>query len=138
MQQLVVWRVGTRSFALPFPNVLRVVRAAAIAPAPKDSPFVCGSVDIQGQLLPVIDLRMRFELPRRSISPADHFILACTPKRALVLWVDTVDGIVLQEDEASIATQDPGVAELADGMLLLQDLERCLFPGNLLSSEAAH
>lgn len=127
MQQLLVWRVELQSFALPFPNVSRVVRSAALMPAQQDLPFICGLLDVQGKLLPVVDLRKRFHLPERSISPADHFIIVCTPKRMLALWVDTVQGLMDCQD-AGLA-QD-GVARLDDGVLLLHDLERCL--------EAAH
>ena len=127
MQQLFVWRVDSQGFALPFPNVARVVRAAALMPAQQSSPFICGLLDVQGKLLPVVDVRKRFHLPERSISPADHFIIVHTAKRMLALWADTVDGLMDCQDAEP--AQD-GMTRLAEGILLLHDLEQCL--------EAAH
>ena len=36
---------------------------------------MAGVVDVQGRVLPVVDLRLRFDRPTRPISPADHFVI---------------------------------------------------------------
>ena len=128
MLQLVVWRVGLREFALPFAVVSQVVRAVAVSATSDMPPFSCGMVDIRGDVVPVIDVRKRFSLPERSLAPADHFIVAHTPKRTLVLWVDMVHGVAEYPDDAATFTEgsNHGMAMLPDGLILLHDLEQCL------------
>ncbi len=141
MLRLFVWRVGVQHFALPFAAVSKVVRAVAMTAVPAPTPFVCGVVNIHGKIVPVVDIRKRFLLAERELAPADHFIVACTPQRMLVLWVDAAQGVIEYHDEAlgqaGIALPDAsspsGVVKLPGGLMLLQDIERCLsFDGGCL------
>jgi chemotaxis signal transduction protein len=45
-------------------------------------------IDIQGEVLPVIDLRVALGLPVRPLSPGDQFIIAHTQVRRLTLVID--------------------------------------------------
>jgi len=60
--QVVVFRVGGQEFAFNVFHVQRILRYEAPAPLPKAPAFLEGVLQVQGTVVPVIDLRKRFEL----------------------------------------------------------------------------
>ncbi|MCX5976103.1 MAG: chemotaxis protein CheW [Coprothermobacterota bacterium] len=85
---LLVFSIGDRRCALSLAEVERVVRAAAVTPLPHLPETILGMIDIQGEVLPVIDLRVVLGLPVQPLSPGDQFIIAHTPVRRLTLVID--------------------------------------------------
>jgi len=91
---------------------------------------------VEGQVLPVFNVRRRFQLPERAIDPADHFLIARTTRGAVVLVIDSAQGLL---DRPATRMIDPqgvgpnlghisGVIQLEDGLVLIQDLEHFLSP----------
>ena len=131
-----VFRVGELSLAVPVSLVRRVVLAVEPRPLPGAPPGVRGFVELAGNALPLYDLRQRFGLPPRRLAVSDHFLVVWTGRREVVLWVDAVDGA--REVGADAVKPAPdlgaglaggdfsGVAARADGLVLIQDLERLL------------
>ena len=83
--QIVVFRVGGQEFAFNVFHVQRILRYEAPAPLPKAPAFLEGVLQIQGAVVPVIDLRKRFELrdaPQREetrtmVLECDGLVVAC-------------------------------------------------------------
>lgn len=132
--QLLVFRLGEQRYALPLAAVERIVRAVEVTPLPGAPPIVLGAIDVQGRVLPVLNLRRRFLLPAREISPADQFLIASTARRAVVLVIDEAQGVIEREPSAVIGSdkivpgleQFQGVLKLDDGLVLIHDLEKFL------------
>lgn len=114
----------------------KVVRAAAITPLPQAPEIVLGVLDLQGEVIPVINLRKRFRLPERRLRHDDHFLIARSSTRTLALVVDLAEEV---REERELAVKAPeevvaglelvqGVASTEDGIVLIHDLERLLFP----------
>ncbi len=78
-------------FALFLQDVLRVIRAMAVSPVPKAAPSIYGLIDLKGEHIPVVNLRERFGLPKKAISPSDRLIISLWNKRKLAILVDDVD-----------------------------------------------
>jgi purine-binding chemotaxis protein CheW len=123
-----------RLYALDIELVERVLRAVEIRPVPSGPEILAGLVNVRGSVLPVVDLRMRFELSRRKPRLDDCLILVKTPMRRLALLVESIDGIISRtpEEIASVDAVAPrtryfaGVAKLDGEILLIQDLARLL------------
>ena len=132
--QLLVFRLDERRYALPLAVVERVVRAVDVTPLPKAPAIVLGAINVQGRVLPVLNVRRRFLMPDREIGPADWFLLAHTTRHTVVLVVDESEGVVERpQAEVVVSTQIvpglepfPGVIRLDDGLVLIHDLERFL------------
>ena len=132
--KVVVFRLEHRRYALPLPAVERVVRAVEITPLPGAPAVVMGVVSVEGRVLPVLDTRRRLGLASRDIEPADHLVIARTATRPVALVIDEPDGVVEPAAGAVVAADEivPGVehvhavAKLADGLVLIHDLERFL------------
>jgi purine-binding chemotaxis protein CheW len=131
-----VFRVGDLALAVPVSVVRRVVLAVEPRPLPGAPPGVRGFVDVAGNALPLYDLRQRFGLPARRLAVSDHFLVVTTGRREVVLWVDAVDGARSVTADAvrpapdlgtGVAAGDVvGVLALAEGLVLIQDVERLL------------
>lgn len=128
--------VDQNRYALPLAVVERIVRAAQITPLPVAPAIILGALDVAGRVLPVFNVRRRFRLPERDIEPRDHFLIARTVRRTVVLVIDCAQGVLelpaaAAIDAASI-TANPGhfrgVIRLEDGLVLIHDLELFLSP----------
>lgn len=134
MPQIVVFDLDELRIGLPFPAVERVVRAVSVTPLPGAAEIVPGIIDLQGRVLPVIDLRRRLGLPAREIRLSDQLIVARAGRRAVALWVDAVRGVVHCADSEIIAADSivpgldhiTGILKLRDGLLLLENLGTAL------------
>lgn len=134
--QLLVFELEGLRLALPAATVQEVVRAVAIAPLAQGPAAVEGVINARGALVPAFDLRQRFGLPARPLSPEHHLILAFAGRRLTALRVDRViDLIAVPLAEIQPADQVvPGagdgsaIARLPDGLIVIHDLERFLSP----------
>ena len=89
--QIVTFRLGDELFAADIFSVERVLRYAAPTPVPNVPSWIEGVIDYQGRVVPVINLRKRFELPDAP-TPADGRILVLTVDDE---WVAaTVDAVL--------------------------------------------
>jgi purine-binding chemotaxis protein CheW len=130
----VLFGLDSGRYALPLATIDRIVRAAEYTPLPLAPAAVLGVIDVGGNILPVFDLRRRFELPERPLALSDQFIIAHTSRRKVVLVVDAALGVIEEPaqgaiDGARLAAATPhirGVLSLPDGLVLIQDLERFL------------
>ncbi len=135
---LTVFILDDQRYALRLSAVERIVRAVEVTSLPKAPAIVLGVINVQGQIVPVVNLRRRFRLPERDIDVNDQFIIAHTSKsgpepvegRPVALVADTVIGVVEVAGE-KITTWDEivpgleyleGVAKMEDGLILIHDL----------------
>jgi purine-binding chemotaxis protein CheW len=132
--ELVVFTLDEQRYALRLAAVERVVRAVEVTPLPKAPEIVLGMINAQGRIVPVVNVRKRFQLPEREIELNDQFIIARTSRRTVALVVDAVNDVVPCPEAQVVAAEkilpglDPveGVLKLSDGMILLHDLDRFL------------
>jgi purine-binding chemotaxis protein CheW len=132
--RLVVFRLDDRRYALPLTVVERVVRAVEVTPLPHAPAIVLGAINVQGRVLPVLNVRGRFLMPVREIGPVDWFLLAHTARQTVVLVIDEAEGVVERPQIDIVASaeivsgldQFPGVVRLDDGLVFIHDLETFL------------
>jgi purine-binding chemotaxis protein CheW len=150
--QWVVFCLDAGRYALPLAAVDRIVRAVHVTPLPRAPGIVLGAIDVQGRVLPVFNMRRRFGLPERAIDPADHFLIAHTPRRTVVLVIDAAQGVFEHAATAVTAAANiapdlehiRGVIQLEDGLVLIHDLEHFLSPDEArvldeaMSQQASH
>lgn len=131
---VVVFRLDEQLYALRLSAVTRILRSVEIVPLPRAPDVVLGVVNVQGHLTPVVDVRGRLGLPPRALGSSDHFILAQTGRRAVVLIADVVPGVIEREDACMVKAEAiaPGLAhiegalKLEDGLIFIHDLSSFL------------
>jgi purine-binding chemotaxis protein CheW len=134
MESVVIFEVASQRFGLPLDRVEQAVRIVEITPLPRAPAVVVGVINVRGSVLPVVDVRRRFDLPLRPSRLTDQLLVVDTPLRRLALWVDAVHGVVNYSpaEFSAAAALVPGmeylrgIARLADGLVLIQDLEQLL------------
>lgn len=134
MDEYVVLGFDALRIALPLSDVERVVRAVYVTPLPGAPAIVCGVANVQGRVIPVVDLRRRFRLPQREMALTDRLVIAHTAQRAVALVADSVSGVIEHAGPDRVDAEAilpglayiDGVVKLDDGLILIHDLERFL------------
>lgn len=134
LRKLVTFSLDDRKFALYVSAVQRIIRVVEVTVLPKAPDIVSGIINMQGQVIPVFNIRMRFQLPAREVQFSDELIIATTAKRAVALLVDSVNDVIEIPEEKIIAAEQilpeleyvEGVVKTEDDMVLIHDLEKFL------------
>ncbi len=134
IRQLVNFRLDDRRYALSLTTVERVVRSAELTPLPGSPEIILGVLNVHGNLMPAVRIRQRFNLPSRPPSINDHFVIARTSRRAVILPVDAALGVLEYPedrivDSAAVAPRleyVSGILKLEDGLILIHDLDTFL------------
>jgi purine-binding chemotaxis protein CheW len=144
-REVLLFTLEAQRYALPLEDVRELVRAVRLTPLPRAPAVVEGLLDLRGELLPVLDVRRRFRLPARRLSPSDHLIVAQAGARRFALRVDRAEGLLALEPGQFDASprELPGVGyvagalKLPDGLVLLHDLRTFLSQAEALELEEA-
>lgn len=135
-RQLLIFSLDERNLAIHVDSVVRVVRAVAVTLLPHAPNAVMGVINLQGEVVPVYDLRQRFGLTVRAIGISDQMVIADAGKRRVTIVVNEVRGVVeCDQDQITQAEQVvPGVAwvkgllKLDENLVVIHDLETFLSP----------
>jgi chemotaxis signal transduction protein len=128
----VLFMVDDQTYAVEIWEVERIVRAVEVKHLPEVPPHIRGVVNVQGRVLPVVDLRVRFGQRPRPIALEDHFIIARTRDLSIILPVDTALGSRRVSGGSTPESSDVPrcvrkVVPLDLGVVYALDLERVLF-----------
>lgn len=100
MVNVLTFTLDREEFGIKLSEVTRVVWAVAITPLPHPDEKILGVINIQGQIIPVINLRKVLGLTQREMELSDQLIIGVLNERAFAILVDRV------KDVASYETQD--------------------------------
>lgn len=132
--QYLVFTLDGQRYALHLSAIDRVVRMVRITPLPSAPDVLLGIVNIEGRVIPVINVRQRFNLPKREISLSDKLIFARTDRRSIALVADTVTDVIECSDRSLVSAehilhglgQVEGVIKFENGLILIHNLDKFL------------
>jgi purine-binding chemotaxis protein CheW len=144
--RLCTFDVGDELFCVDIMRIQEIVRPLALTPVPK-SPFgMVGVVDLRGQVLPVFDLRLRFEMAEREEDSRTRYLIVSVDGRQIGLVVDVVRDVievgrrdlrvgagVLAGDAARYFV---GLCPVGDRLALLLNLHRLLSESDRVAIDA--
>ncbi|MCY1481397.1 Chemotaxis protein CheW [compost metagenome] len=146
-QEYLTFTLGDEEYAI---DILRVQeirgyeRVTAIANAP---PFIKGVINLRGAIVPIVDLRVKFNLADVTYDQFTVVIILNVGRRIIGAVVDSVsDVIALAADEirprpefgASFDTEYLlGLATAGERMLILVDIEKLMSSREMALVEAA-
>ena len=93
LRNLVGFWVGDVSYALPIAVIREIVNPLPIVDLPDAPSEVRGVANYRGDVVPVIDLRVRFRLPAAVATRKTRWILIDIGGRLVALIVDVVTGV---------------------------------------------
>lgn len=132
--QYLVFLLDDQRYALHLSAIDRVVRMVHITPVSSVPDILLGIVNLEGVVIPVMDVRQRFNLPEREISLSDRLIFARTKRRSVALIADTVSGVIECSEYSLISAERilpelahvEGVIKFEDGLILIHNLDKFL------------
>lgn len=136
-ERVVVFTLAEQRYGIPLVAVERVVRIVEITPLPASPEFIRGVINVQGEIMPVLDLRRRFGLPERPTRLSDQLLIIRSANRSFALVSESPCEVrectkQMLTAAAEILPDFPfltGVAKLPDGLILLSEPEVLLSPG---------
>jgi purine-binding chemotaxis protein CheW len=96
----VVFKVGTGEYVLPATTVLEMESFTSVTPVPGTDEHVAGLVHIRGRVIPLVDLRARFGLPRVEHSLDQRVVVVDHNGRRVGLLADAARDIARIEPAA--------------------------------------
>ena len=102
----VLFRVGDTDYVLPAADVIQMESFSGATEVPGCAPHVAGLVQIRGRVIPVIDLRTRFGLPRIERTLDSRVIVVADGNRHVGLLADSARQVLRIEADAFHAPPD--------------------------------
>jgi len=141
--QLASFLVGGEEYALDIMRIKEIINPQRVTPVPKVPSFIEGVIELRGAIIPIVDLRKRFDLPATATVRATKYIIVAIEGRIVGLIVDAV-GEVLRLAEGDVKPppelQAPeaaglfaGVCRLRGRILMILDIDRILSSREKLS-----
>ena len=70
--QMVAFKLEKEEFAVDIHQVREDMKMTRVTPLPQSAHYIEGLINLRGEVIPVVDLRKRFELPRERSEQADY------------------------------------------------------------------
>ena len=133
--QLATFHLGAAEYALDIMRIREIIQPQKITPVPKVPVFIEGVIELRGAILPVVDMRKRFELPATPAVRATKYVIVNLEGRSIGLVVDGVGEVLrvprvevtaapLYQGEA--ARYFAGVCRHHGRIILVLDIDRIL------------
>lgn len=135
-QQLCTFFVDDLYLGVPVREVQEVIRSLGMTFVPKAPGAVQGLINLRGQIVTAIDLRLRLGLPPRAAHEEAMHVVVHTDDGAMSLMVDAIDDVIdvdgstferppetLRQEALALVT---GVYKLSGRLLLLLDTDRAV------------
>lgn len=128
-------------FAFDLNFVESTALAVELLPLPSTLQYICGAINVHGEIVPVVDMRIVLNMPHRALELKDSFVLGSLQKKRLAFWVDSVKGIRFCRPEELIPAEEilpemkavSYVVKEENKIILLYDLEKLLHSAGSLS-----
>lgn len=138
--QTLTFEIGNETYGVDILRVREIRGWAAVTKIPHAPPHVLGVLNLRGSIVPVVDLRMRFELERAEYTKVTVIIVLSVHspagRREVGVVVDGVSDVVnvAEADVHQAPDLGPrssteyirGLANVANRMVVLLDIDRLI------------
>lgn len=136
-EQMVVFSLASEQYGIRITQVQEINRLSKITKIPRAPQYVEGVVNLRGEVIPVIDLRKRFELESKEYNQFTRIIVSDIQNKKVGIIVDAVlevlrvgrNRIENPPDICESAGADrflEGIANLQERMIMMINLENLL------------
>lgn len=133
--QLVIFRLAKEEYGLPITKVQEINRLVPITKLPQTPSFMEGIINLRGRIIPVVDLRKRFQVAADEYNDDTRIIIVEVSGQTVGIIVDAVNEVVRLNSD-SIEPPPPafvldaryiqGVGKLDGRLLILLDIDSIL------------
>ncbi|PDO09886.1 MAG: hypothetical protein BLM47_10330 [Candidatus Reconcilbacillus cellulovorans] len=136
LRQVVTFRLGGEEFGIPISDVNEIIFVPAITPIAKAPPSVVGIMNLRGNIIPVIDLRIALRMPVAERTKKQRIIVAQIGGKPTGVMVDEVTQVLHVTEEMLENAPDRvmtsqtryirGICKIQDRLIVLLDLGEVL------------
>jgi len=141
-EQWLTFRLGHETYGLEILQIRELISYPEnITHVPRLPSFILGMINLRGLVLPIMDLRKRFDIAHFESGPFTVIIIVQIKTKVIGLVVDSVVDVVNLQDENKLEAPEEstgvnakfvkGLANLRGEMVILLDLEQLLAPEEL-------
>ena len=139
--QVACFRLGEEIYAVDIMRIKEIIRPQKLAALPKAPVFMEGVLNLRGAVIPVVDLRKRFDMPAREDDRNRRLLILALAGRTLGIVVDEVTEVitvpVANLKPPPQVTHGVGAEYLVGVCLVEDDLVMLLDPDRLLTGSEA-
>ncbi len=138
IRQFVEFKLGDEDYGIDILQVKTIERMMPITRIPKAPQFVEGVINLRGEIVPVIDLKKRFDLPLSETTDSTRIIIVSIDDITVGMIVDSATEVIqLSQDDiepappitGSIdANYLDGVGKIDGRLLILLNVAKLLKP----------
>ncbi|HBT76858.1 MAG TPA: chemotaxis protein CheW [Planctomycetaceae bacterium] len=135
------FRLGDEDYCLEIRHVTEIVGIQKVTEVPDMPHYVRGVVNLRGQVIPVIDMRLRFNMPGREYDERTCIVVVSLRGGQVGLVVDTVNEVRSIEEGsvspppkgggAESAQYIRGLGKVGDSVKIILDTNKLLFENEL-------
>ena len=133
--QYLIFTLDEQRYAMDLSSVEKVIRAVEMNTLPEGQDLLHGLINMQGKIIPVINIRKHFYLPVREMDINDRIIISHASDITVAFVVDTVEGVVeipkkqvnkAQKIFPKLEKYIEGVGKLNDNTILIYNMDNLL------------
>lgn len=141
LTRVIIFRLGEERYGVDVELVKAIEKAQPVVRIPNTVPYIKGIMNLRGSVIPVYNIRSRFNMPDVADTDASSFLVTAIGEVTLAIWVDAVEGIFdIPEDHTyktpvivkssdtdyiqNIASTDKGLVIILNTYNLLTDEEK--------------
>lgn len=131
-----LFSLGIEEYAIPLLKVKEVIAVPTTTPIPYSPPYFSGIMNLRGQIISVVDLRLKLGLKVQGNSPENAVIIADLNGTHVGMIVDSVNSVLAIDpaqrsnppvmDNSKAAKYLCGIVRREDKLTLLLDIENLL------------
>ncbi len=142
------FHVGPEDYGIDIENVTEIIRMQKIADLPNVPDYVKGVINLRGKVIPVVDMRKRFELEEREYDDRTCIIVVNVNNTLVGLVVDSVNEVAdIPRDEVEPPPQKvgyeseyyiKGFGKIGREVKILLNVEKVLFETTMENVDGAN
>jgi purine-binding chemotaxis protein CheW len=113
MDQMISFAISDEDYGVDIQTVKEVIRKKEITRLPKAPAFVKGVINLRGDVIPIIDLRERFNMEQQEYTNMTRVIVVEVEGRSIGMVVDSVSHVIRIE-EGQIEPPPPCVGKVSE------------------------
>ncbi|MBN1531999.1 MAG: purine-binding chemotaxis protein CheW [Spirochaetes bacterium] len=94
LQQFVTFTIGSEIYGVDVLKVQEIIGITEITYVPNSLPFMKGVINLRGNVVPVVDLRIKFRMEEREYDATTVIIIVEVKSRSIGMIVDAVSDVI--------------------------------------------
>jgi purine-binding chemotaxis protein CheW len=134
--QFVTFMIGSEVYGVEVLRVKEILGMTEITPVPNSLPFMKGVINLRGAVVPVVDMRLKFQMEKRDYDGFTVIIIVEVRERLIGMIVDTVSDVatipvdkIQDTPHFSVKIETDfirGIGQLDTSLVIILDVDRIL------------